>query len=132
VRSEPRYALVTLAYLAAIHRLSSLPDLAAAAGDPAVLLAFNLSHAPLFGGLAFFMFKALPEGWSAWRARPAVAFGACAACAVLDEWHQSFVPGRQSSLGDLVLDLAGIAGILLVLRWHALRRERRPHAASPA
>ncbi len=33
----------------------------------------------------------------------------------LDEWHQSFVPGRTPSLGDLVADAGGVAlGILLV------------------
>lgn len=35
--------------------------------------------------------------------------------AVLDEWHQSFVPGRSSRFGDVVLDtLAAIAFILLM------------------
>ena len=41
---------------------------------------------------------------------------------LLDEWHQSFVPGRSPSLGDALADLAGtVAGFALVaglLWWH--------------
>lgn len=41
--------------------------------------------------------------------------------ALSDEWHQSFVPGRQPSAGDLLADVLGLAcGYLVVLRlFHA-------------
>ncbi len=40
-----------------------------------------------------------------------VAYGA------LDEWHQSFVPGRHSSVGDWVADSAGVMlGLVLFSR----------------
>ena len=36
----------------------------------------------------------------------------------LDEWHQSFVPGRDSSLGDWVADSAGVMlGLVLFSRF---------------
>ena len=34
--------------------------------------------------------------------------GAGIAYGILDEWHQSFVPGRTPSAGDLVADAAGV------------------------
>ena len=36
--------------------------------------------------------------------------------ALSDEWHQSFVPGRQCTLADLALDAAGAALGLLAIR----------------
>ena len=50
---------------------------------------------------------------------------------LVDEWHQSFVPGRSPSLGDALADLAGtVAGFALVaglLWWH--RESRSPRAS---
>lgn len=33
----------------------------------------------------------------------------CIFYAASDEWHQSFVPGRSSSIGDALVDLLGVA-----------------------
>ena len=41
----------------------------------------------------------------------------------LDEWHQSFVPGRHSSMGDWVADSAGVMlGLVLFSRFSSLFR----------
>jgi len=42
--------------------------------------------------------------------------------AVLDEWHQSFVPSRTSSAHDVVLDFCGACFAQLVI-WYVLRRK---------
>lgn len=47
-----------------------------------------------------------------------VSFLACGAYACVDEWHQSFVPGRTSSVNDVLLDLKGAA--IGVAIWYAL------------
>lgn len=51
------------------------------------------------------------------------------ACAALDEYHQTFVPGRSGELRDIAIDSAGaLAGILflLLLRlvWHSLKHRK--------
>jgi VanZ family protein len=118
---DRRHALMTLAYLAGIFWLSSRPDLGFREGRPLVMLLFNLAHVPLFAGLAYGVFKTLaaPRTWRG----AALAFALSAACAALDEWHQSFVPGRYASLGDFLLDAAGIAAVLLAVRLREPGRE---------
>ena len=89
-----------------------------------VLLLSNLSHAPVFAGLAYCMLKTL-GGRNASREHYAAAFVVTTLVAVFDEWHQSFVPGRTSSATDLLLDCAGIATMLIGVRLRHLsvRRE---------
>jgi hypothetical protein len=110
-----RYGLLTAALLAAIYWLSSVPGLGTVS-DPLVLLASNLSHAPLFAVLTFCWLRVLSGALEI--SGPAYAFASLAsgACAVLDEWHQSSVPGRHASVGDLLLDIAGIGAMLVVVR----------------
>ena len=54
-----------------------------------------------------------------------------AAYAALDEFHQSFVPGRTAALSDVLLDTAGGAlaqGIVgVVVFWRETRRHQREH-----
>ncbi len=68
------------------------------------------------GGL--YLILGLSLAWGKWRTRSVVpvilllligvGYGA------LDEWHQSFVPGRDVSVGDWVADSAGVMlGLLL-------------------
>ncbi|MFQ5457487.1 MAG: VanZ family protein, partial [Myxococcota bacterium] len=84
-----------------------------------------MAHFPLYAGFASLVLmafagrlRALAEGpWPAlWT------FGAVCAYAVTDEYHQSFVPGRSSALGDLALDAAGAACAILIMTAIARRR----------
>jgi VanZ family protein len=66
----------------------------------------------------------------------AVATIALVACwAALDEFHQSFVPGRTAAVSDVLLDTTGgIAAQLavgLILLWRKVRAKRRSQAAQP-
>lgn len=116
VTLDRRYGFLTVAWMGAIHWLSSRPDLSTTGSDPVVQIASNLAHIPLFAGLAFCCFKTLSarQEVSWWRYGPTLL--GTGAYAALDEWHQSFVPGRQASVGDVLIDLAGICGMLLMLR----------------
>ena len=46
----------------------------------------------------------------------------------LDEWHQSFVPGRDANLGDWMADVVGVMlGLMLFARFHSSSREGPSH-----
>jgi len=123
IHFEWRYGLLAVALLAAISWSSSIPDLSTTESDPLLLLAQNLAHAPVFAALAFCWLRALSGALEI----PGSAYGAAAlatsVCAVLDEWHQSFVPGRHASVGDLLLDVAGIGAMLVIVRVTRLRAD---------
>jgi VanZ family protein len=110
-----RFAIWTFLYLAAIYWLSSLPDQPVRSDHAWLLLLSNLAHAPVFAGLAVLVLKTL-SGSHRTPSRYLAAFAVTAVCAGLDEWHQSFVPGRTVSAGDLALDLIGSACALVVVR----------------
>lgn len=54
----------------------------------------------------------------------------CAAYAITDEYHQSFVPGRGPSPRDVALDTAA-ALLALILIWAFFRPRRDRHLISP-
>lgn len=74
-------------------------------------------HFSVYGLLGTLVCRAGRGRAGAWWALAVVsAYGAT------DEWHQSFVPGRSSELGDWIADTAGAAlAIVLYRRWHAYR-----------
>ncbi|MFM9032630.1 MAG: VanZ family protein [Opitutaceae bacterium] len=74
-------------------------------------------HFSVYGLLGTLACRAMRGRSKAWWALLAVsAFGAT------DEWHQYFVPGRSSELGDWIADTAGAGvAILLYCRWAAYR-----------
>jgi VanZ family protein len=128
-RLSPRWAVLSFGYMAFLYHLSSLPGSATGPNTPGWRLVSNLSHVPLFAGLAV----CLALAFAAWPVSPRtiamLAVGA--AYAFFDEWHQSWVPGRSLSLLDVGLDFAGllaVAGALLVrdrLRLLAMAGARR-------
>jgi VanZ family protein len=108
--------------MAALFVLSSIPnppDLKRAGSDKVV-------HMVLYAGLAGVTIRAFARGrWSDIRFSHAVgalliAFGYGA----FDEFHQSFVAGRTSSLGDLGADTFGAAAAAVALWvWGILTRK---------
>ena len=122
---HPWYGLLALAYLGVVYWLSSVPEFGISRDDPVVQAASNLLHIPLFAGLTLCFARAISVGEGRhelpWR-QSGLTFVGIGAYAALDEWHQSFVPGRHASLSDFFLDLGGILGVVLALRLEALRR----------
>ncbi len=67
--------------------------------------------------------------WLAVAAQAAgLGVGCAATVAILDEWHQSFLPGRTSSMEDVMID--SLSGAVFVLLYVAVESwNRRQHRA---
>ncbi len=79
-----------------------------------------ITHGIEYGILAVLLCRAFAGGFgAALSPRDALLVVALAtAWGISDEWHQSFVPGRQSSAADVGKDLLGCS--VAVLAWRAL------------
>lgn len=104
-----------IAYLIGIWWLSSRGAEITAKVDAAGISDLN-AHLMLFGGLSFLIRLALQ---ATWPHQPGCLLATVATLAtftygLIDEWHQSFVPGRGFDAQDLWGDLAGaLAGQFL-------------------
>jgi VanZ family protein len=116
---------VLVAWLALIFGLSSIPN--EIQGPTGGVPYDKIAHFGEYGVLSFLV------AWIVSRARgerrvgmAAAAIGVAAAVlyGVSDEWHQSFVPGRDPSWDDLATDAVGaVAGA--VAAWVVSRAGRR-------
>jgi VanZ family protein len=80
----------------------------------------------LLGALAFFSWRATLPSLPRWTFRwSALALLLTVIAAGLDEFHQSFVPSRGSSLRDVFLDFAGAVFFQLAIAIWLGRREDR-------
>ncbi len=68
----------------------------------------NALHIPTYGLLMFLLQWSLIPWTRSTRLQAAAAFLIAAAYGVLDELHQMVVPGRTSSITDVVLNLVGV------------------------
>ncbi|HJW36992.1 MAG TPA: VanZ family protein [Candidatus Udaeobacter sp.] len=86
------------------------------------------AHVSEYAILALLLWRALRSG-SALRAKISILFGAvllgCAVVAAGDEFHQSFVKSRTSSVRDVFWDIAGALIGLLICASFAYRHPKR-------
>ena len=113
----------SLAWMGLIFWLSSQPDLPHAPGPWLELLFKKGAHAFVYGMLAWLYLRAL-RAESGRRARW-VSVGLALVYALTDEYHQTFVPGRNGNLFDVAVDGTGAAlAMWLDVRWRRFRRWR--------
>lgn len=104
--------------------------------DALQLLSFlvrKCAHMGVFFVLTGLLLFALWRLGASPRARAGLSLGLCALLAGLDELHQTFVPGRDGKLPDVLIDLGG--GMCFLLLWllaRHLRRRREEAGASPS
>jgi VanZ family protein len=122
--------LPPLALMAAIYFFSSQPDLSSGLGV-IDLIGRKLIHAAEYAFLCFLWWRALRRRLSTGAALIA-ALAVTVGYAALDEYHQSFVEGRNGSPVDVAIDAVGAAAAAaLVWRGRATRRPRASRAPSP-
>ncbi len=128
IRLHPGFLIAAIGYMTGIFFLSAAPPDAGGSGVLGAPLVWNLLHVPVFAGLAVLVLLSLSDGrWRVdlpWRVHGwTITIGAL--CAALDEWHQSFVPGRQPSVADFLLNCVGIGGVVAWSRLAGRRSEGR-------
>lgn len=84
-------------------------------------LTSSLGHFSVYFVLAILFWWVLGSFALQGRRRWLLAFGLALLYGLSDEWHQSFVPGRQPDVVDLAVDAAGAACGLAAAEWAARR-----------
>ena len=86
------------------------PDISAASLARAQFLVRKAAHLSEYAILAILFWRGL-RGGNAWASKSSILFAitllVCAAFAASDEFHQSFVPTRTSSVQDVMIDIVG-------------------------
>lgn len=121
---SPAQRLCRMAPLIVIGAIFATSGLSGTAPDSPLLLVSpglrNFAHIPAYALLGASLCLALPahRGWRMALLALVLTLG----YGVLDEWHQSFVPGRDVSATDLARDLlGGSVGIALMRRRWAVK-----------
>lgn len=94
--------------------------------DALQLLSFlvrKCAHMGVFFVLTGLLLFALWRLGTSPRTQAGLSLGLCALLAGLDELHQTFVPGRDGKLPDVLIDLGG--GVCFLLLWLLVRHLRR-------
>lgn len=129
VRTTPRhtlrdwgwYWLPLLGWMALIFYLSTQPDLPGPPDPWLMNLISNGAHFGVYATLACLWWRALSRGRRPGGGILGIAFVATLLYGMSDEFHQSFVPGRDASGMDLLIDAVGAAMAIVVIQ---LRRRR--------
>jgi VanZ family protein len=114
-----------LVWMGGIFCLSAQPDLPHAPGPWLDTLLKKTGHAAAYGVLAWFYLRVLQQHLGSGRSLVVfrvASIGLAVAYALSDEYHQTFVPGRDGNLLDVAVDGAGACVAMLLDRWLARRR----------
>lgn len=84
----------------------------------------NFLHLPEYGGLASLWFWALRHWISEVGYKYSSALIITIGYGFLDEWHQTFVPGRFGSLTDVGFDgMGAVIGLLTYRSWFSVAKK---------
>lgn len=110
--------VATAVWMAGIWWLSDQPDLAS--GYAQDFLLRKLAHVFEFAVLTYFVYRAGADRRFSWTAL-LVALMVAVLYACMDEWHQTWVAGREGTVRDVVIDGVGSAAAVGLL-WRRTRR----------
>ncbi len=111
--------VLAVAWIALIWHLSARAPTDLSHGSIVGSWLSNLAHGPEFAGLATWLALAARRPGTAVAPSPRAAFYIVAFCllyGVVDELHQSTVPGRDASVFDILTDVCGATAAVTVLR----------------
>lgn len=116
-----------LAWCALIFALSSRADMQAPGWLDAIPFSDKIAHFLLYAALGALWAAALSRERAGFLRRNALwlALAWAALFGASDEWHQSFVPGRQPDAADWAADLAGAAAACLAIWFHRVKSRAR-------
>ena len=129
-RNAALFIFLALAYMTLIFVLSSIPGVPLPEDEGRLYVSLpptlqNLLHIPLFAVLAWLWQRALWQPVPRARLRDLLAIVITVSYGFLDEWHQSFVPGRTASLTDVAFDTLGaFIGVIVGIQLHGYLRRR--------
>jgi VanZ family protein len=116
VNSLLRYWLPPVLWMGAIFILSAQPSLPYHPDTLFDLILKKAAHMIEYGILAFLLWRALSRGQGTLsRSALVTAFVVSVLYAASDEYHQTFVPGRDGNLMDVGFDTMGSLVALLVV-----------------
>lgn len=108
--------LATLAWMGLIFALSSRSTIPVPFGPSAELISIA-GHFAVYAVLAMLLRWAIESLNLTGRRRFVLALTGAVAYGLTDEWHQSFVPGRDASVLDIMVDgIGALRGLVAVRR----------------
>ncbi len=110
-----RYWLPALIWMLLIFLGSSIPSARVSQNGTLDFLAHKVAHLFEYAVLYLLVYRALNQGKGAFDKREiVVALFLVTLYGGSDEFHQSFIPGRESRLRDVFIDfLGGLAGVVI-------------------
>lgn len=113
-----RWSLVAV-WMVLIFILSAIPSLHSGLREDFLLR--KLAHMAEYAVLFVLLLRAIDVNNRLMWKHYCLAALLAVLYAFTDEWHQLYVPGREGSVRDVIIDSAGIVGALVVLRLRPVR-----------
>jgi VanZ family protein len=108
--------LAVILWMAMIFALSATPSIATPL-EPVYDFTFKkLAHITVYAILTILLFRALRLHITNKGHAVVIAVLLAILYALSDEWHQTFVPGREGTLRDVGIDAIGAVGMYMWLR----------------
>ena len=113
-------------WMGVIFALSAIPSLASPFEPIYDFVLRKVAHVTVYVVLTLLLYGALRPHMAnsahAWL--PAMLIAVLYACS--DEWHQTFVPGREGTVHDVVIDGIGVMGAWMVASLIRVKETWRP------
>jgi len=110
---NPFFTVLSAAYIFGIFFLAD----SSAASQIGEFNPYSLLHIPLYGVLTGLLLLAIAsEPGTNFAYRYHLAAWMAVAVGILDEYHQTFIPSRDGSVGDVFLDILGVVLVVILAR----------------